>query len=115
MTLPDPNIGKMQKLAQVSQAFTPAAPVDNFTLFAGRFDQVSSCMDAFSQKGLHIAVYGERGVGKTSLANVLPMIIMGAEIPTLGAVRVDCNTNDSYSSLWRKVFRELTAISPGPG
>jgi len=30
-------------------------------------------------------------------------------------VRVDCNTNDSYSSLWRKVFRELTAISPGPG
>ena len=112
MTVPDPDMGKVQKLAQVSRAFTPAAPVDNFSLFAGRFDQISSCMDAFSQKGLHIAVYGERGVGKTSLANVLPMIIMGAELPQLGAVRVDCNTNDSYASIWRKVFRELGALSP---
>ena len=60
MTVPDPDLGKIQKLARVSRAFTPAAPVDNFSLFAGRFEQISSCMDAFAQKGLHIAVYGER-------------------------------------------------------
>lgn len=111
MTVPDPDLGKIQKLARVSRAFTPAAPVDNFSLFAGRFEQISSCIDAFAQKGLHIAVYGERGVGKTSLANVLPAIIMGAELPSLGAVRVDCNTNDTYASIWRKVFRELGALS----
>jgi Cdc6-like AAA superfamily ATPase len=104
-------MGKIQKLARVSRAFTPAAPVDNFSLFAGRFDQISSCIDAFAQKGLHIAVYGERGIGKTSLANVLPALIMGADLPNLGAVRVDCNTNDSYSSIWRKVFRELSSLS----
>ena len=109
--MPDPDIGKIQKLARVSTAFTPSAPVDNFSLFAGRFDQISSCIDAFAQKGLHIAVYGERGVGKTSLANVLPEIINEAELPNLGAVRVDCNTNDSYSSIWRKVFRELNLLS----
>lgn len=112
MTVPDPDMAKVRRLAQVSRAFTPAAPVDNYSLFAGRLDQMHECLDAFSQKGLHIAVYGERGVGKTSLANVLPMIIMGAELPHLGAVRVDCNTNDTYASLWRKVFRELTALSP---
>jgi Cdc6-like AAA superfamily ATPase len=111
LTVPDPDLGKMQRLAQVSRAFTPAAPVDNFSLFAGRFDQIGSCIDAFSQKGLHIAAYGERGVGKTSLANVLPMIIMGADILQLGAVRVDCNTNDNYASIWRKVFRELGELS----
>ena len=105
-------MAKVRRLAQVSRAFTPAAPVDNYSLFAGRLDQMHACLDAFSQKGLHIAVYGERGVGKTSLANVLPMIIMGAELPHLGAVRVDCNTNDSYASIWRKVFRELAALSP---
>jgi AAA domain len=107
MTVPDPDLGKLRRLAQVSQAFTPAAPVDDYTLFAGRLDQVSSCMDAFAQKGLHIAVYGERGVGKTSLANVLPAIIKAADIPQLGAVRVNCNTNDSYAAIWRKVLREL--------
>ena len=111
MTVPEPDLGKIQKLARVSRAFTPAAPVDDFSLFAGRFEQISSCIDAFSQKGLHIAVYGERGVGKTSLANVLPTMIMSAELPHLGAVRVDCNTNDTYSSIWRKVFRELGSLS----
>jgi Cdc6-like AAA superfamily ATPase len=112
LTVPDPDMAKVRRLAQVSRAFTPAAPVDNYSLFAGRLDQMHACLDAFSQKGLHIAVYGERGVGKTSLANVLPMIIMGAELPHLGAVRVDCNTNDSYASIWRKVFRELAPLSP---
>lgn len=112
MTVPDPDLGKVQRLAQVSRAFTPAAPVDNFSLFAGRFAQITSCMDAFAQKGLHIAVYGERGVGKTSLANVLPRIIMGADIPQLGALRVDCNTNDTFASIWAKIFRELGALSP---
>lgn len=113
MTLPDPDLGKLRRLAQVSQAFTPAAPVDDYSLFAGRLGQVNSCMDAIAQKGLHIAVYGERGVGKTSLANVLPAIIKAADIPQLGAVRVDCNTNDTYSVIWRKVLRELALQSAG--
>ncbi len=115
MTVPDPDVGKARRLVQVSQAFTPAAPVDDYSLFAGRFDQITSCMDAFAQRGLHIAVYGERGVGKTSLANVLPAIINAPEIPQIGAVRVDCNTNDTYATIWRKVFRELDRQSPISG
>jgi Cdc6-like AAA superfamily ATPase len=114
MTVPEPDLGKTHRLFQVSRAFTPAAPVGSFSLFAGRFDQVSSCLDAISQAGLHIAVYGERGVGKTSLANVLPAIITAAEIPQLGAVRVDCNTNDTYATIWCKVFREPGRQEPVP-
>jgi Cdc6-like AAA superfamily ATPase len=98
---------KLRRLAQVSHAFTPAAPVGDVALFAGRLDQVMTCMDAVFQQGLHVAVYGERGVGKTSLANVLPKIITQADVPELSAIRVDCNTNDTYDSIWRKIFREL--------
>ncbi|HUY48402.1 MAG TPA: ATP-binding protein [Streptosporangiaceae bacterium] len=105
---------KMARVVQVSHAFTPAAPIDQVSLFAGRLDQVFSCMDAISQRGLHVALYGERGVGKTSLANVLPKIITGAEVPELGAIRVDCNTNDNYGSIWRKIFRELGRSSVDP-
>jgi Cdc6-like AAA superfamily ATPase len=98
---------KLVRLAQVSHAFTPAAPVDDTRLWADRPDEVFRCMDALWQKGLHVAVYGERGVGKTSLANVLPKLIKDPRMPYLDAVRVDCNTQDGFRSIWRKVFRAL--------
>ncbi len=69
-----------------------------------------TCIDAMFQKGLHVAVYGERGVGKSSLARVLPAMVEGTAEPTLGAVRVDCNTADDFRSLWRKIYRELDRL-----
>ena len=104
---PDEETAKFVRFAAVSHAFTPAAPVDDTSLFADRPRQVMRCLDALFQRGLHIALYGERGVGKTSLANVLPKLIRGSQLPTLDALRVDCNTNDDYRSIWRKVLREL--------
>jgi Cdc6-like AAA superfamily ATPase len=98
---------KLAQLAAVSFAFTPSAPVDDTALFSERNDQVLACIDALYQRGMHIALYGERGVGKTSLANVLPKLIKGFNMPGLDATRIDCNTNDDFASIWKKVFRAL--------
>ncbi len=103
---------KMARLAQVSQAFTPSAPIDDVRLFADRPDEVLACIEAFFQKGRHIALYGERGVGKTSLANVVPKIISNAQLPDVTAVRIDCNTNDNYNSIWCKIYRALQLPIP---
>jgi Cdc6-like AAA superfamily ATPase len=107
-----PPLPKIQRLAQVSQAFTPSAPIDNIHLFADRPEQMMKCLDAFFQRGRHVALYGERGVGKTSMANVVPGMIKNAKLAHLDAVRIDCNTNDDYNSIWRKVFRELRIPLP---
>lgn len=98
---------KMERFARVSMVFTPSAPIDNRALFTDRPEQVFRCIGALFQKGLHVALYGERGVGKTSIAAVLPQIIKGTELPTLDAVRVVCNTTDDFQAIWRTVFREL--------
>jgi Cdc6-like AAA superfamily ATPase len=103
--------------AMVSQAFTPSAPVDDVRLFADRPDQTMACIQAFFQKGRHIALYGERGVGKTSLANIVPEIVRNVNVPSMRAIRVDCNVNDNFNTIWRKIFRELglpdaEALSP---
>lgn len=103
---------KLVRLAQIEQVFTPSAPIDNVQLFAERPTETMACIKAFFQKGRHIALYGERGVGKTSLANIVPSIIRNANVPSLDAIRVDCNTGDSFNSIWRKVFRRLRLEIP---
>ena len=65
----------MTRAIALGSAFTPAAPVDDQSLFAGRVDQLMTCSMAMGQHGVHIGVYGERGVGKTSLANILPKVV----------------------------------------
>ena len=102
-----PEIPKLQRIALVAQAFTPSAPVNNLDLFAGRLTQIQDVVSAVSQSGRHVGLYGERGVGKTSLANVLAQIFAAADLPQYQSALVNCNSEDSFESIWTNIFREL--------
>ncbi len=65
-----------------------------------------------AQRGRHVALYGERGVGKTSLANVLREFFGADDLPTFQAAIVDCSTDDSFASLWRRILLELDIDLP---
>jgi len=101
------DLPKLQRLARVARAFTPSTPVSRLDMLAGRYDQIVAVMNAVAQAGQHVGLYGERGVGKTSLANVLAELFDGEGLPHYQAVLVNCATDDTYASLWRNVFREL--------
>ena len=92
---------------KVGEVFTPGSPVSERDLFAGRQDQISRIMEAVSQRGFHAVLYGDRGVGKTSLANVLSAFLQDIGATVLFA-RANCDATDSFSSLWKKVLREIT-------
>jgi energy-coupling factor transporter ATP-binding protein EcfA2 len=96
---------KIQRIARVAQAFTPGAPVDQVGMLAGRIYQLQDVVNALSQRGQHVGLYGERGVGKTSLANVVAGI--APEDLHFRVASVNCSTDDSYESLWRNIFEEL--------
>jgi Cdc6-like AAA superfamily ATPase len=98
----------------VTEAFSPGAPVQERDLFAGRAPQISALEDAVNQRGRHAIVYGERGVGKTSLANVLPLV-MHRPNKELIHVRVNADPTDNYVSLWKKVFKRMTYESSATG
>ena len=60
----------LDRTRRVAEAFRPAAPIDRRDLFAGRAQQIADLFSIVSQPGQHAIVYGERGVGKTSLGLV---------------------------------------------
>lgn len=55
-------------LAEVENAFQPAKEIDAPTRFAGRRTSVSDCYYALITEGANIAIVGNRGIGKSSLA-----------------------------------------------
>jgi Cdc6-like AAA superfamily ATPase len=99
-----------QKALDAGAVFTPAAPIDERSLFAGRDLQMRQVVDAINQKGRHAIIFGERGVGKTSLANVLSSFLAQQTL----AVRVNCDGQDTFESLWRKVFEKVELEKPIP-
>jgi Cdc6-like AAA superfamily ATPase len=92
---------------ELTESFSPGAPIEEKALFAGRQDQLGQLVDSVRQRGRHAIVFGERGVGKTSLVNILPLILSGsAHNPAY--VRVSATPDDTFASLWRKVFKRLS-------
>jgi Cdc6-like AAA superfamily ATPase len=92
---------------RVSQIFTPAAPIGTKALFAGRKEQLLQVVDAINQPGQHAILFGERGVGKTSLANMLRTHVVNSAGVPIVAARVNCVSEHTYSTVWRAVFDEI--------
>jgi Cdc6-like AAA superfamily ATPase len=99
-------VDRIAKIARIGTAFTPSAPIDKRTLFAGRFDQLRDAVTAVSQKGQHAVIYGERGVGKTSLANVV-YETFGDQVNKPACGPINCDESMTFSSLWHAAFREM--------
>lgn len=103
------------------EVFTPRTPISSRELFAGRRSEIQQLVDAVNEVGLHIVLYGERGVGKTSLANVVPNIIQFFDEnrkppraqPRI-AVRCTATVADTFASLWAKLLDEIAWTEDAP-
>jgi len=98
---------KMKLDVKAVSVFRPASPIDRASIFSGRTDIFRKVVDAIYNSGQHAILYGERGVGKTSLANVIVEVLQqsGEESQPIVAPKINCDGTDSFSSVWKKVFR----------
>ncbi len=93
---------RMHKLFSLNTVFTPATPIEKKQFFAGRIEQIRDVLDAAMEPGRHAVIFGERGVGKTSLANII-----SEELPDSLVLRVSTDSTTHYNTLWRKIFRRI--------
>jgi hypothetical protein len=95
-------------IAEINLAFTPGSPIDSRDLFAGRKRQREKLINTIFQKGEHAILFGERGVGKTSLANVIFdfLVVMGKF--DYQRAKVNCAEGMDFEAIWRSAFKQLT-------
>ena len=60
--------------SDVRQIFTPFSPIKNEGLLQGRTDEVQELISSINTPGQYAVIYGDRGIGKSSLALVVSEI-----------------------------------------
>ena len=99
---------KLFLMYKLNQVFRPGTPIDQLSLFAGRHPQVKDIIRGISQRGRHVIIYGERGVGKTSLSRVLFDFLTQVGIDVIRSENINCHAGTDFSTLWHTVFREMS-------
>ena len=95
--------------AECEQVFTPGTPIQESDLFAGRSEQIAKLTQRIRSPGSHAIVFGERGVGKSSLVNVFKFIA-DRNAARIQYIRIGGTANDTASSLFMKIFKRLPFV-----
>ncbi|MFC7243695.1 AAA family ATPase [Catellatospora aurea] len=98
----------LSMVARINRVFRPSVPIDDRDLFAGRIAQLQSLVEIATTDGQHGVVYGERGVGKTSLASVCRSALANSR--QFVAVKINCDVTDNFASIWGKFVDALSRM-----
>jgi Cdc6-like AAA superfamily ATPase len=88
-------------------AFTPSHPILSGKRFAGRRALLQRMIRLLEDQHLHLVLYGDRGIGKTSLLRVLKEQASGAGY---FASYASCGTDTSFDSLIRSFARDIPLL-----
>ena len=92
-----------ERIKLAGQTFTPTRPVQMREIFAGRRDQLHECISIPDQLGLHGILYGDRGVGKTSIANMVRLLCDEGEDGPI-VTKIECTSSDTFEKIIRQVY-----------
>lgn len=92
---------------KLKSVFTPAQPIAKPQHLHGRDQKLRLIDRALHSPGKHIFVYGDRGVGKTSLARTAASIFTGDED---AFVFVACDQNTTFFDIVQAIYRKLHGL-----
>lgn len=93
-----------QSLRALQEAFTPTQPKRSMSHFAGRRRMLARVVAALDEWKAHVVIFGDRGVGKSSLANIVVEIARQAGITVL---EMPCSSDTTFEWLFRTLLRQI--------
>ncbi len=93
--------------AKLRHAFTPSQPVADRRMFAGREEVLKTIIGSIEDQRLHVVLYGERGIGKTSL---LHMLTQAAHEARYIVVYSSCGANSTFDETFRAAAVDIPLL-----
>lgn len=90
--------------SKVRDIFTPFTPISNLTFFQGRKVEMHKGLSALNTPGQHLLLFGDRGVGKSSLANIISNQLV--DITGRKLIKKSCSSSDSFETIVEDVLLE---------
>lgn len=89
----------------VKKVFTPHTPIKTYQNLIGRAELSSQLIACLISPGRHALLFGDRGVGKSSLANASADVII-KKIYSGEIFKKSCDSTDTFSSLFEQPLRK---------
>lgn len=91
----------------VRSIFTPHSPINQADHFFGRESEAERFVSVVNTPGLHVLVYGDRGVGKTSLAITTCKVLLHKILNGGAYIEKRCASQDGFETIVKKAFDSL--------
>lgn len=92
---------------RIRDAFSPSQPIQDPRMFAGREEILKTLIRAIEDMRLHVVVYGDRGIGKTSLLHLLTRLATDAHYHV---AYHSCGERDSFSEVFRAIAEQIPLL-----
>jgi Cdc6-like AAA superfamily ATPase len=91
----------------LNESFTPHMPINKADFLSGRQDIINNVSNAIRTRGLHVILWGQRGTGKTSIAQVIAENFQGKKPEEFNTFVVSCNSSDNFPQIWQNVANNI--------
>lgn len=89
----------------VRSIFTPYQPIMDKQLFFGRSKEVANIIRQLNTPGQHSVLFGDRGIGKSSLANISAEMLKGLAGGKL--IKKRCDSHDNFKTIVELLLSEV--------
>lgn len=97
----------LQARLLLRDVFTPAQPVTDKTRFAGRLGVLQKLIAIIEEQRSHVVIYGERGIGKTSLVHILADVARESRYHVIYA---SCGAHSRFDEIFRAILGSIPQL-----
>lgn len=89
---------------EIHKHVRPSEPINTIELLKGRQDELDEIRRALFAKGRHIFIYGDRGIGKSSLAQTAAYVYQSSDA---SIIQIGCTKTSTFLGIMESIAKRL--------